>query len=155
GGMLGQQDFDVSSVVIDMPAAEAERADQQVLTVPWENDALDVPPELGRGHAILAIDVRGVAAGVCFRRVSDGLAVPALELEIPLCAVPVRRGVPRVAPGTRLVAPAPMAITVAGGSAVEIVALPAAPNLTAGGGPKLVLTRDPETRNVTGQAFPG
>lgn len=155
GGALGQPDFDVSSVVIDMPAAEAVLAEQQLLTVPWEGEALEVSPALGRGHAIIAIDVRGVAAGVCFRRVSDGLAVPSLELEIPLCAVPVRRGVPRIVPGTRLTAPAPMAITVAGGAAIEIVALPAAANLSAGGGPKLTLTRDIDTRAVTGQSFPG
>lgn len=155
GGTLGQQDFDVSSVVIDMPAAEVARADQQVLTVPWESDAVDVSPALGRGHAIIAIDVRGVAAGVCFRRVSEGLAVPALELEIPLCAVPVRRGVPRTAPGSRLSAPAPMAITIEGGAAIEIVALPGAANLATGGGPKLALTRDADTRAVTGQSFPG
>ena len=155
GGTLGQQDFDVSSVVIDVPVAEAARADQQVLTVPWESEALEVSPALGRGHAIIAIDVRGVAAGLCFRRVSEGLAVPALELEIPLCAIPVRRGVPRTPPGTRLSAPAPMAITVAGGSAIEIVALPAALSLTEASGPKFTLTRDPDTRNVTGQHFPG
>ena len=155
GGTLGQQDFDLASVVIDVPAAETARVDQQVLTVPWENDAVEVSPALGRGHAIIAIDVRGVAAGVCFRRVSDGLAVPALELEIPLCAVPVRRGVPRIPPGTRLSAPAPMAITVVGGSAIEIVALPAASNLATGGGPKLTLTRDAETRAVAAQSFPG
>lgn len=155
GGTLGQQDFDVSGVVIDVPAAEATRAEQQVLTVPWESEAAEVSPALGRGHAIIAIDVRGVAAGVCFRRVSDGFAVPALELEIPLCAVPVRRGVPRTQPGTRLSAPAPMAITVAGGAAIEIVALPSAANLSTGGGGKLMLTRDPDTRNVTGQSIPG
>ena len=155
GGTLSPQDFDVSSVVIDMPAREAARAEQQVLSVPWESEALEIAPELGRGHAILAIDVRGVAAGVCFRRVSDGFAAPALELELPLAAIPVRRGVPRTPPGTRLSAPAPMAIIVEGGSAVEIVALPSALNLAAGAGPKLSLTRDPESRNVTAQSFPG
>jgi len=155
GGMLGPQDFDVSSVLIDMPAAEAARADQQILTVPWEGEPTEISPALGRGHAILAIDVRGVAAGVCFRRVSDGLAVPALELEIPLCAIPVRRGVTRTPPGTRLNAPAPMAITVAGGSAIEISALPGSSSLSAAAGPKLTLTRDAETRNVEGQYYPG
>jgi len=155
GGTLSQQDFDVSSVVIDMPAAEAARERQQVLTVPWESEALEIAPALGRGHAIIAIDVRGVAAGVCFRRVSDGLAAPALELELPLAAIPVRRGVPRTQPGTRLSTPAPMAIIVEGGSAVEIVALPSALNLAVGGGPKLSLTRDTESRNVTAQSFPG
>ena len=40
-------------------------------------------------------------------------------------------------------------------SAVEIMALPSALNLAAGGGPKLSLTRDPESRNVTAQSFPG
>lgn len=155
GGALGLQDFDLSNVVIDMPAVETADSDRHILTVPWEAEAEAISPTLGHGHAIIAIDVRGVAAGVCFRRVSDGLAVPALDLELPLAAVPVRRGVPRTAPGTRLSAPAPMAITLEDGAAVEIVAFPAALSLAKAGGPKLTLARDAETRSVDGQSFPG
>ena len=47
--------------------------------------------------------------------------MPGLELSLGRDAVPVRRGVPRLAPGTPLPAPAPMAIAVqSGGFAVAL-----------------------------------
>lgn len=148
GGTLSGQDFDVSQLVIDTPVVQEGDGARRRLTVPWEGEVNEVMPELGMGHAVIAIDIRGVAAALCFRRITQGLEVPALRLELPLAAVPVQRGVPRVAPGTRLAAPCPMAIVTDDGAAVEVLAYPSAANLSNPKGPVFSLVRDPVSRNV-------
>lgn len=148
GGLLGAADFDVTKFAIDHPALEQVGDQGTTLTVPWQAEAQDLPEALGHGHAVLAIDVRGVAAALSFRRIHEGLDVPALELELPPLAVPVQRGVPRVAPGSRLAAPAPLAISMEEGGAREVLAFPSAANLAAADGPCLRLERDPASRVV-------
>lgn len=151
GGLLSTKDFDATSLVIDHPVAERAQGEQKTITTPWTAEASDWSDSssaLGRGHGVCAIDVRGVAAALCYRRVTDGLVVPALELELPLAGVPVERGVPRVSPGTRLPAPSPMQIVLEGGVAREVTVYPAALNLEDPVGPCLSLLRDPETRQI-------
>lgn len=148
GGLLGAQDFDSSRLVLDQPVTERDADGRRLITTPWQAEVDDVPEELGHGHAILAIDVRGVAAALCFRRITNGLVLPALELELPTLAVPVERGVPRVSPGTRLPAPSPISIGLEDGSATEVLAYPSAANLAQPEGARLRLRRDLKTRDV-------
>jgi hypothetical protein len=115
---------------LDVPAAE--RGGDGIGTLieaPWAHDeptGVDIAA-LGIGYAVCAVDVRGVFAVLCYRRVSDGLSIDELEVEAPLAAVPVQRGVARVKPGAPLFAPAPAAIRVgASGAPGELVAAPAA-----------------------------
>ena len=83
---------------------------------------------LGTGHAICSVDVRGAFAVLCYRRVRSGISVDELEMDAPPIAIPVLRGVTRVAPGMSLPSPAPIAIRVDdAGAPLEAVAAPAAP----------------------------
>jgi gamma-glutamyltranspeptidase/glutathione hydrolase len=99
---------------IDHPA----RSLDNLRVAPWDNQ----PPaaervtedawndQLPRQQGICARDVRGGLAALCYDHASKGLTVEELELILPLNAVPARRGVPRIAPGTFLPAPAPLTI---------------------------------------------
>jgi gamma-glutamyltranspeptidase/glutathione hydrolase len=148
GGLIGPRDFDAARLTLDEPAALHEEGGRKVWTTPWAREPAAVGAELGHGHAIVAIDVRGVAAAVCYRRVNEGFSVPALDLELPTLASPVQRGVPRTSPGTRLSAPSPIAITSGAASALEVVAYPSASSIDDTTGLCLRLSRDGGTREV-------
>jgi hypothetical protein len=64
-------------------------------------------------EVVVACDARGVIAALAYRPAREGIAVPGFEVTLGRDAVPVRRGVTRVAPGTLLPAPAPLAIAAA------------------------------------------
>ena len=106
GGLLAQGDFVPAADV----SAEAEtRRSRGVTTLvpPWA----DAPPlEGSTGHAVCAVNARGVFAALCYRDIERGIAIDELELAAALAAFPVRRGEPRVRPGERLPAPAPATI---------------------------------------------
>jgi hypothetical protein len=94
---------------------------------PWARDDIDPAEALGIGAAVLAVDVRGTFAALAYRRTVSGFPLEDLELEAPLVAVPVRRGVARIAPGARLPSPTPIAVRRnEAGAAVEVIAAPAA-----------------------------
>lgn len=61
-------------------------------------------------EAIVACDARGIVAALAYRPARTGVMIDELELMSGLDAIPVLRGVTRVAPGTPLVAPAPIAL---------------------------------------------
>ncbi len=109
GGLLTPADFTAAADLV-LDARERTTATGVVLEPPWA----DVKPEpmAGNGtrHGICAVDAEGVYAALAYECLEEGLEVAALGLVAPLVAVPVRRGTPRVAPGTRLPASAPLAI---------------------------------------------
>lgn len=92
--------------------------------VPWEQELPDperMPDadwdgQLERQQGICARDLRGGLAALCYDRVSRGLEVTELELLLPLSAVPPRRGVARIAPGSFLPAPTPLGIELSAGA---------------------------------------
>jgi hypothetical protein len=130
GGLVTPADFGVAAD-IDQPAVERTLGGMSVSEPPWsqEWDGEDAK-ELGIGCAVCAVDVRGVFAVLSYRRVVDGVVIDELDLEAPLLAVPVRRGVKRVAPAAPLPAPAPIAIVRdASGAPSEVIAAPTAPQL--------------------------
>jgi hypothetical protein len=124
GGGLGSADLAAISE-IDHPA----RAVGSSRVVPWQDERLDaqrVPDSEwsaseARQHGVCARDARGGLAALCYDHASSGFLVDELELVLPLNAIPARRGVTRVPPGTFLPAPAPLAIEVSAG-AVPITA---------------------------------
>lgn len=59
---------------------------------------------------VCACDKRGMLAAMHFASDPQGVWVESLELSAPRIAIPVRRGVRRVAPGERLTVPAPIFI---------------------------------------------
>lgn len=79
-----------------------------VVSAPWDASA-GVPASL-QAEVLVACDGRGGVAALAYSPAREGIAVDALELVVNREAVPVRRGVTRVAPGTPLAAPSPIAI---------------------------------------------
>lgn len=147
GGLVTPSDFRPAQD-LDPAAVERTVADGKLVEVPWAGDDGEAS---GVGFAVIAVDVRGVFAALTFRRVSDGIPVDELDLEAPPVAVPVKRGVARVAPGTRLPCPAPIAIRLdASGNAVEVIAAPALQRLDAEAiqSAPYRLARDPATQEV-------
>jgi gamma-glutamyltranspeptidase/glutathione hydrolase len=153
GGLLTPMDFAALPTDIDV-AAVAHPEDKNWLEVPWAQAGADRAREPSRLDAmvtIVAFDSRGVAAAVSYQRCRDGVALDAMELEAPRAAIPVLRGVTRVAPGERLAGAASMALRFEGGRPIEIVASPGVPrmalqNLQA---PELAIRRDPNSRLVS------
>ncbi|HEX3596110.1 MAG TPA: hypothetical protein VHU80_13455 [Polyangiaceae bacterium] len=133
GGVLTAVDLR-SIEHIDAAAEIREDGGGRWVIAPWAfADGLDpVPEELGTGHAICSIDVRGAFAALSYRRVMSGVPVEELEMDAPAIAVPVLRGITRIAPGMSLPAPAPIAIRVdEAGSPLEVLAAPSAAKPTA------------------------
>jgi gamma-glutamyltranspeptidase/glutathione hydrolase len=106
GGLLAHGDF-AAPDDISVDATIERSSGEALLEAPWTGAPAD---DSSRGHAVCAVDVRGVFAALCYREVTEGLVIEELELTAALAAVPVRRGEPRVRPGERLPAPAPAAI---------------------------------------------
>lgn len=124
GGSLGIADL-AAIPELDHPA----RGTDNLRTVPWENELpgserpeRDWNDQLERQQGICAQDLRGGLAALCYDRASHGLEVAELELLLPLNAVPARRGVTRVAPGSFLPAPTPISIELSA-SAIPLAAI--------------------------------
>jgi gamma-glutamyltranspeptidase/glutathione hydrolase len=78
-------------------------------------------PSMSDAESIVACDGRGAIAALAYVPAREGIRVPALEVRLGRHAVPVRRGVTRLAPGTVLPASAPIGIAAqAGGAAVAM-----------------------------------
>jgi gamma-glutamyltranspeptidase/glutathione hydrolase len=133
GGLVTPADFGKVGDV-DREAEQYGVGSVTVFEPPWSGEATpECAAPLGIGCAVLAVDVHGVLAAAAYRRVTDGLVIEELELEAPLVAVPVERGVPRVAPGARLPAPAPLAFVKSNDATYqEIVSSPADVRLDSG-----------------------
>ena len=119
---------------MDVAAEIREEGGARWVVAPWAfaEGVEPVPEELGTGHAICSVDVRGAFAVLCYRRVMNGVPVEELEMDAPAVAIPVLRGVTRVAPGMSLPAPAPIAIRIdESGVPVEALAAPGAAKPTA------------------------
>lgn len=148
GGLVTPSDLKPARE-LDHPASSRVVDGGALVEVPWAEtgaSARDLEA-LGAGGVILAVDVRGVFAALAFRRVTDGLSIDELDQEAPLAAVPVERGVARVAPGTPLECPAPIAVRLDGsGKAVEVLGEPSA--LRATPSAPYRLARDPGSPDV-------
>jgi hypothetical protein len=113
GGALGLSDLE-SIPELDHPA----RAVGATRVPPWADERLeslhvsdsDWQDQALRQHGLCASDASGGLAAFCYDNAISGLRVEELELLLPLSAVPVRRGFPRIAPGRFLPAPVPLSI---------------------------------------------
>jgi hypothetical protein len=119
GGLLTTEDLeDTRPAEVDARAVVLDDG-STVLGVPWETgDALR------SSEGIVACDGRGIVAALAYAPAREGIAVDDLELVAGMDAVPVQRGVARVAPGTPLPAPAPIAVVARGGGFWAALALP-------------------------------
>jgi gamma-glutamyltranspeptidase/glutathione hydrolase len=115
GGTLSMEDLEGATPTESEAEATALAGDTTVIVPPF--------PETHSGYVecVVACDGRGVLAALSFGLDPNPVLVPELEVGLPSGAVPVRRGVTRVAPGTVLAAAHPIAIaTQPGGFAAAI-----------------------------------
>jgi gamma-glutamyltranspeptidase/glutathione hydrolase len=105
---------------------EALAAVEEGLTVYTTPVAEEAP---GDAEVIVACDGRGGLAAITYVPVRDGVPLPGFEVTLGGSAVPVRRGVTRVPPGTLLPSPAPVAIAVQSGGFAVALALPGRPRV--------------------------
>jgi hypothetical protein len=155
GGLLTPTDFAAVPQDIDVPAT-THPTGPSWFEVPWAHDyesAPDAVPnkQTGGQMVVLAVDARGIAAAASYQRTKDGVEIDAMELEAPRAAVPVLRGVARVAPGERIPCAASMALCFDSGRPVEIVASPNALRLgnVDREAPQLSIRRDTTSRIVS------
>ncbi|MFZ5894012.1 MAG: hypothetical protein ACOY0T_23315 [Myxococcota bacterium] len=151
GGVLTPTDLETCEDV-DQPASDRSEGDEQWVEAPWAA-AATVGDSSDRGAGVCAADMHGVVAALTYRICDMGSLIEELELIAPHAAVPVMRGVPRVAPGARLSAPAPMALRLdASMRPTELVVEPESTRLVVALAttPRLVLRRDPATLFVSG-----
>jgi gamma-glutamyltranspeptidase/glutathione hydrolase len=103
GGLLSAADLE-ETLPGDEPARFKDERGLGVALPPWQVAS-------GRpAHVVVAADASGLCAVLAFSPDEDGIEVPELELSMPRDAKPVRRGVPRTAPGTALAAALPIAL---------------------------------------------
>lgn len=150
GGLMTPRDLDPPNDV-DLEATETVVGDARYRLAPWAEDAPLEGRDDGRGAAVAAVDVHGTFAVALYRVAEGGQWVEELEMWAPLVATPVRRGVPRVTPGTRIPAPAPAAVRWESGQGpVELLVEPESARLdiSTPAGPRWALRRNPTTRLV-------
>lgn len=151
GGNLTASDFAAVPADIDVPAT-AHPEHEHWFEVPWAVDgAAPTARDLGAQMVVVAFDARGSAAAISYLRAKDGISLDAIELEVPRAAVPVLRGITRVAPGERIACPVSMAIRIEGGRPTAVVASPGCPRLGENEleKPQLSISREPASRVLT------
>jgi len=122
GGILTEQDLR-EALPVEQESTTIEMDEgMQVVVPPFE-----APTGMSDAQVLVACDGRGVLAALSYVPPQKGVEVPELELELSQDAVPVRRGVTRVSPGTPLPAAAPIAIATRGGSFGAAIGLPGRP----------------------------
>jgi gamma-glutamyltranspeptidase/glutathione hydrolase len=120
GGLLTAEDLELAPAEADAVASPLDDA-ASALTLPWA-PADDAATST---RVVLAGDARGLLAALAFTPPVEPFPVTGAEIALGREAVPVLRGVTRVAPGTPLDAPAPIAAVARDGSKLVLVALPA------------------------------
>lgn len=147
GGLVSPSDF-ARPEGLDVQAPRADVNGAPVLAAPWASEATS--PFL-RGATVSAVDVNGMFVAAAFECQPEALFVEELELSAPLLAAPTLRGVPRVAPGHTITAPAPLWITYDEfGSAHELWAAPGATGIAEAGQRRLGIRRNGTLRTVEG-----
>jgi hypothetical protein len=138
GALLGSEDFESLSPEVAVGGAPQAFAGRKVLMAPWSGDAgLTAVVENGRG-VVLAADARGGAAtgrggapgphargglaAVVFERPERNLSLFDGQIELPMLAQPILKGVPRLKPGAVLPMAAPVVVVLEGPSAVALAA---------------------------------
>ncbi|HVY27506.1 MAG TPA: hypothetical protein VHB79_13200 [Polyangiaceae bacterium] len=145
GGLVTPGDFAKPSD-LDVAALRSQLDGGQALTAPW---ASDDAAAFARGATVSAVDVNGMFVAAAFDCQPEALYVEELELSAPMLAQPTLRGVPRVAPGTALPAPAPIWITYdAAGSAHTLWTAPNARNIAEAETRRLGIRRNGAARTV-------
>lgn len=154
GGLLTSADL---AAVSDLDfAARSHPTVPDWMEAPWAgDDAAPHPSKMNSGDSLLmvlsAVNGRGVFAGAAYEWTTNGIAIEELDLEAPACAIPVMRGITRIAPGCSLPSAVPLAIQIVTGQTVAIVCDPRINRFDPHGieQAQFRIVRDPITRVVT------
>ena len=106
GGLLTERDLEEARPADTDAIATMLPSGAQAFTPPWATPKGAAPGT----EAVVACDGLGIIAAIAYAPVGLGVSVPELGIALARDAIPVLRGVTRVAPGTPLAAPAPIAI---------------------------------------------
>lgn len=100
---------------------------------------------------LASVDKRGVFAAAAYSLTTNGVAIDELELEAPASAMPVMRGVTRIAPGCPIPFPMPIAVQMTAGRPIALVCDPRVPSLDANliDRAPITILRDARSRAVT------
>lgn len=120
GGALTEADMEESAPAELEAAAVSIGAGVTAYTSPFAESAEALTP----AEVVVACDARGVLAVLAYAPARGGVALPDLELTVGRDAIPVRRGVTRVAPGTVLPMAVPVGIAMAAHGFAAAVGLP-------------------------------
>jgi len=153
GGLVTTADL---SAVFDLDlAATIHPGAQDWIEAPWAQEATDASASTSGSllMALVAVDNRGVFAGAAYSWTTSGVVIEELELEAPASAMPVMRGVTRIAPGCPIPSAVPIAIKLRAGQPVAMVCDPRARRLDAESIEQapMRIDRDPDSRLVTTQ----
>jgi hypothetical protein len=151
GGLLTPSDFSPpSDLDYDASLRTQKRGGTEYFEAPWvsETEGAEEDAAWGEGQAVIAVDAQGGFAALAYRVLPSELTLDELELTAPLGGVAVKRGVPRLTPGKRLPAPAPIALRAEAGVCVEVLAEPKSERVSGRKTARLTLSRDPATRFV-------
>ena len=118
GGLLTAKDFSARRSTDQTAIRKETDATSATLRGPWA-DATTMP-DSSEVNSICALDGRGGATVLSYHRCTSGIAIPEYNLIVPRAAVPVRRGVTRVSPGTTLEAHLPGVIHVTSGKVTRV-----------------------------------
>jgi hypothetical protein len=137
GGQLTDADLRAVSAV-DQPA-QVDAAG--LARVPWYEALPPDDAEQARAWAeqaerqqgLCVVDARGCFAVLAYDKCRSGVPVEELEIELPLNAAPVRRGMRRVTPGLFLPAPAPLAVQLSPDGSPVYAELTLSPRVRPGG----------------------
>ncbi len=111
GGSLTEIDLDsVLPADADGRVLFEAGGDAVVTAWPWCGDGAGEDDAAWTVDTIVAADSRGGVAALAYAHQAKSIQLAAVELSAPRLAVPVRRGVTRVAPGAVLRSPAPIAV---------------------------------------------
>lgn len=118
GGLLTAKDFSTRRATDQTARRDGPDVSNATLRGPWA-DTDPTSDENNEIHSICALDGRGGATVLSYHQCTHGIVVPEYDLVAPKAAIPVRRGVSRVPPGTALEAFLPGTIQLERGKVVR------------------------------------
>lgn len=106
GAMIGAEDLDDIDVEVRHRPDWEAISGRTVATPQWA----DPLAPRGRTEAIVAVDAQGAVAAICLDAPQATFSLFDGELELPLAAAGLRKGLPRVKPGAPLASPCAVAL---------------------------------------------
>lgn len=138
-GTVGAADL-APAADLQVPVSKSGEA----FKLPWAEPCSSAREDHGEGHAIVAVDAKGLFVAMTYRSLPAGARLEPFDTTVPSLSIPVMRGLTRITPGAPLSCPAEMEIiSTSSGRFEQVVAIPRM------GAAPLRLYRDSETQEVS------